>query len=201
MDHSTHLQLWTEKSYPWKRLFGCTGIFIKTHFAIKTDLLLDELLFTLSLVYDLLGLAVPFVLKVKQILQDLYQAKGGWDINIPGEFSKPYEKWLTELDQLKYSQVGRCWKPEDFGQMRTSHLHNFCDANEQGYGTAIYLRFFKSIGEVHFSLVMRKSIVSPLRKMTIPELTLIAATSAVQVVGMLRSGLQLNLLDRKSVCT
>lgn len=84
-------------------------------------------------------------------------------------------------------------KPEDFGQVKTVQLHHFSDASEQGYGTVSYIRFIDNLGKIHVTLVMGKSRVSPLKRMTIPRLELTAATLAVRVDQMLRSELQLNL--------
>lgn len=53
-------------------------------------------------------------------------------------------------------------KPKNFGQVKTAQLHNFCDASEQGYGTASYLRLTNDSGEVYVAFVMGKSRVTPL---------------------------------------
>lgn len=143
--------------------------------------------------YDPLGFVAAFVLKAKQILRDLREAKCGWDSTISCVYSRPYKKWLTELEQLKHLQISRSLKPEDFGQVKTAQLHHFSDASEQGYGTVSYIRFIDNLGKIHVTLVMGKSRVSPLKRMTIPRLELTAATLVVRVDQMLRSELQLNL--------
>ena len=123
-----------------------------------------------SSVYDPLGLLAPFVLKAKQILQQLCKAKYGWDEAIPVELLKPWQQWLKDLDELDRFQINRCVKPRNFGQVKTAQLHKFCDASEQGYGTASYLRFTNDSEEVHVAFVMGKSRVTPLKTTTIPRL-------------------------------
>jgi len=51
------------------------------------------------------------------------------------ELSKPWQKWLMDLDQLARFQIDRCVKPKNFGRVKTAQLHTFCDASEEGYGT------------------------------------------------------------------
>lgn len=75
-------------------------------------------------------------------------------------------------------------KPKNFGQVKTTQLHNFCDASEQGYGTASYLRLTNDSEEVHVAFVMGKSRVTPLKTITIPRLELTAATLASRIDRM-----------------
>jgi hypothetical protein len=58
------------------------------------------ILSTVSSIYDSLGFLVLFVLKAKQILQELCKLKCGWDQVIPEEHSISWKRWLSELDQL-----------------------------------------------------------------------------------------------------
>lgn len=153
------------------------------------------MLSTVSSVYDPLGLLAPFTLKAKQILQQLCKAKYGWDEVIPVEFSKPWQQWLKDLDELARFQVARCVKPKNFGKVKIAQLHNFCDASEQGYGVASYLRTTNDRGEVHVAFVMGKSRVTPLKAMTIPRLELTAATLAARLDRMLNVELKMELQE------
>ncbi|KAK0150310.1 hypothetical protein N1851_008772 [Merluccius polli] len=148
-----------------------------------------------SSIYDPFGFLCPFILPAKRILQELCRAKLGWDEDIPGEFAKPWRRWVTELHLLGSFQVDRCMKPKDFGQVVTAELHHFCDASELGYGTVSYLRYTDSMGRFHVAFVQGKSRVTPLKQMTIPRLELAAATLAVRVDKMLKMELRLQLAD------
>ena len=147
-----------------------------------------NILSIVSSVYDPLGLLSPFILKAKQILQQLCKAKYGWDEVIPVEISKQWQAWLKDLEQLDRFHIDRCLKPKNFGQVKTAQLHNFCDASEQGYGTATYLRITNDADEVHITFVMGKSRVTPLKVMTIPRLELSAATLAARMDRMIQTG-------------
>ncbi|XP_061578953.1 uncharacterized protein LOC133445646 [Cololabis saira] len=133
-----------------------------------------------SSIYDPLGFLAPFILKAKQILQELCKLECGWDEIIPEKLAKRWQIWITELEQLKRFQVDRCTKPNNFGLVRSAELHHFCDASEAGYGTVSYLRFTDA-GEIHVTFILGKSRVTPLKQITIPRLELAAATLAVKI--------------------
>ena len=54
-------------------------------------------------------------------------------------------------------------------------LHGFCDASENAYGGVIYLRMVDISDQVDFPLVISKSKVAPIKKLTIPRLELCGA--------------------------
>ena len=151
------------------------------------------ILSVVSSIYDPLGFLAPFILKAKQILQKLCLEKCGWDDPIPEVLSKPWQRWITELEQLNRFHVDRCVKPENFGLTRTARLHHFCDASESGYGTVSYLSLTNCNGNVHVSFVLAKARVAPVKQMSIPRLELAAATLAVKVDRMLQKELHMDL--------
>ncbi|XP_063585583.1 uncharacterized protein LOC134762996 [Penaeus indicus] len=81
------------------------------------------------------------------------------------------------------------YKPEGFGEMKSVELHHFSDACQDGYGQCSYIRFVNVNDEIHCSLVMSKSRVTPLRAVTIPRLELTAAVVSSKVSVMLRKEL------------
>ncbi|XP_039456643.1 uncharacterized protein LOC120433805 [Oreochromis aureus] len=73
-----------------------------------------------------------------------------------------------------------CALPSDFGNVKRYELHHFSDASFSGYGVCTYLRAISESDEVHCSLVMGKSRVSPISVTTIPSLELTAAVVAAR---------------------
>ena len=61
-------------------------------------------------VYDPLGFLVPFVLKAKQILQQLCKDKYGWDGAILVELLEPWQQWLKDLDRFQIIRCGETKK-------------------------------------------------------------------------------------------
>ncbi|CAI5635451.1 unnamed protein product [Oreochromis niloticus] len=84
-----------------------------------------------------------------------------------------------------------CALPSDFGNVKRYELHHFSDASFSGYGVCTYLRAISESDEVHCSLVMGKSRVSPISVTTIPSLELTAAVVAARTSDMLRSELEI----------
>ena len=87
-------------------------------------------------------------------------------------------------------RVPRCLQP--FRAIERQ-LHHFADASETAYGVVSYLRIQGGDGRVASTLVMAKSRLAPLKKMTIPRLELQAATLATRQDALLRRKLDMDL--------
>lgn len=147
---------------------------------------------TLSSVYDPLGLISPFILVGKQILQEMCRNQIDWDSPIPDTLRTRWEKWRIDLQQFQnlHVEVARCFKPKDFGKVITAELHHFSDASTMGYGQCSYIRLVDDQDNIHCSLVMAKSRVTPLKSITIPRLELTAAVVSVRMNLLLRNELE-----------
>ena len=100
------------------------------------------ILSTVSSVFDPLGFVASLMLQGKSILQELCRQDLGWDDPIPNETKAKWERWRTELVKLQGISVPRCYKPEGFGHVTKTELHNFSDASTLGYGQCSYLRLY-----------------------------------------------------------
>ena len=88
-------------------------------------------------------------------------------------------------------RVPRCLQP--FRAIERQ-LHHFADASETAYGVVSYLRIQGDDGRVASMLVMAKSRLAPLKKMTIPRyLELQAITLATRQDALLRRELGMDL--------
>ena len=76
----------------------------------------------LSSVYDPLGLASPFVLIARRIVQNLCQEKIGWDDPIPEKERKQWEQWISGLQDMKKISVPRCVQPFPPVQVELHHF-------------------------------------------------------------------------------
>lgn len=153
------------------------------------------ILAVVSSIYDPLGLAAPFVLTAKILLQDLCRRKLGWDDTIPGDDEDRWHVWLADLPKLSCFSVNRCIKPKNFSDIMTSQLHHFADASTSGYGAVTYLRLTDSYGNISCTLMTSKSRVVPLKQITIPRLELSAASIAIRLDKMMRRELELPIDD------
>ena len=120
----------------------------------------------LSSVYDPLGLASPFILKGRRIIQKLCHGN---------------------------TQRGMIKMPADFGRVVESSIHDFSDASEDRYGQASYLRLVNNQGVIHCVLLIRKARVSPLKYASRPRLELVAAALSVKIALLLREQLDIEI--------
>ena len=118
-----------------------------------------------------------------------------WDSPIPESLYTHWEKWRQDVLNLDQLQIQRCFKPENFGQIKASELHHFSDASVKGYGQCSYLRLINEEDKAYCSLVIRKSIVAPLKQITVPRLELAAATVSASMSEFLRQ--ELSYMDIK----
>ena len=141
-----------------------------------------------SSVYDPLGFAAPCTLYPKTILREL--CGHDWDEPLSEELAKKWNKWQDELPTLEEMKIPRCVKSSDSHTIIERQVHHFSDASNNGYGTVSYLRTVDNNGKIHCSLVMSKSRVAPLKRVTIPRLELTAAKLAVQMNRIILNEMQ-----------
>ena len=68
-----------------------------------------QMLLMISKIYDPLGLATPFLLKEKRILQELYKSNFNWDDAVSDDYIVEWEKWTKELQLLENLKMERCF--------------------------------------------------------------------------------------------
>ncbi|KAL9970153.1 hypothetical protein ACROYT_G022481 [Oculina patagonica] len=145
-------------------------------FAIDVDIVNSRLVASLAAkICDPIGLITPFLVRSKLILQSLWTKGVGWDEEIPMEVSLKWNQWVLELSELEHLQIPRCYTYFPLSQNPKVELHAFSDASEVAYASAVYLRVVGKDGKVSTSLVMSKTRVAPVRKITLSRLELMAA--------------------------
>ncbi len=114
------------------------------------------------------------MVKVKILLQRLWEAGVDWDEPVPPLIQETWERWRLELPSLSRKLISRCYFPKD-ARIASIQLHGFSDASESAYAGVVYLRMADTDKNVHVSLVMAKTKVAPLKRLTIPRLELCGA--------------------------
>ena len=150
---------------------------------------------TVSSIYDPLGLAAPFLLRGKRVLQQLCKDGINWDDPLPESLRTQWETWKRELPLLEKIEIPRCFRPEEMQTLKTIELHHFSDASCDAYGQCSYLRLVDTNDQVQCSLVLGKAHVAPMKPITIPRLELTAALVSVRVSVMLRRELSYDDVD------
>ena len=88
----------------------------------------------ISSIYDPLGLASPFVLEGRQLLQTLCNQYVQCDDDVGPELRKEWKRWEQKLKGDENIYISRCIKPCMFGKIVETSLNHFLDASEKEYG-------------------------------------------------------------------
>ncbi|XP_033110915.1 uncharacterized protein LOC117111970, partial [Anneissia japonica] len=136
-----------------------------------------------SSIYDPLGFAAPFVLFAKSLLQTVCRRGSEWDEELKAQETEVWNQWTSSIKNLQDIKVPRWLKLESAVSIQ---LHVFCDASEKGYAAVAYFRTISDNNSIDVSFVMGKAKVTPLKKISIPRLELLAAVLAVKLDGIVR---------------
>ena len=82
--------------------------------------------------FDVLGWFSPSIVKIKILLQRVWELKIGWDDPLPPEIKGTWLQWRTELTLLSDRHIPRCYFPKQ-SQIESVQLHGFSDAAEEAY--------------------------------------------------------------------
>lgn len=108
-----------------------------------------------------------FLVKLKFL-----RSKIKWDDEIDLDQQSKWVSWCQQLKTLSNISIPRWIGLTKKGT--TVELHTFMDASEDAYCAAVYFKVLQG-SNIRSSLVMSKSIVSPLKSLSIPRLELQAA--------------------------
>ena len=142
--------------------------------------------------FDILGWFSPSIIKVKILLQRLWQQRIDWDDRVPQPILDTWLRWRSELELLSTKPIQRCYFPKDF-PVTSVELHGFSDASEAAYAAVVYTRVTVSNDNVHISLVMAKTKVAPIKRLTIPRLELCGALILARLLHHTRTILDVPL--------
>ncbi|XP_061716627.1 uncharacterized protein LOC133524559 [Cydia pomonella] len=120
-------------------------------------------------IFDPLGFLSPVVFLAKYLMQLLWSSGLHWDEDVPEPIAEEWLKLKSQLSCLSSLSIPR--------RMVLSHdiqIHGFCDASERGYCAIVFCRMVNDDEEIIVRLCCAKSKVSPLRRLSIARLELLA---------------------------
>jgi len=129
-----------------------------------------------SSVFDSLGSAVPYVVKAKLIIQELWRRNIDWDNKLPDDILQKWQSWKVGLKDSRTIMIPR-WYGFHRNECQHVLLHVFCDASEIAYGAVAYFRTVTR-GCINASFVISKTRLAPIKGLTVPRLELQAAVMA-----------------------
>ena len=140
-----------------------------------------ELVSNVAKTVDILGWFAPAIIKVKILLQRLWEQKVDWVDLVPDSIYKEWFEWRSELHLLSTKHIPRCHFDKST-QIASLELHGFSDASEKAYAAVVYLRTTDTFGRIQVSLVSSKTKVAPIKRLTIPRLELCGAYLLAQLL-------------------
>lgn len=143
-----------------------------------------SVLSTIAQIYDPCGFLVPFIMLAKCFMQLIWTKGLSWDSPLPTDLQM---QWCSFTENIKLISNISIPRPLNLCSTCKIELHGFCDASEVGYAAVTYLRCEQTNQSVSTKLLMAKSRVAPLKRVTIPRLELCAAHLLAQLVFHIKS--------------
>ena len=146
-----------------------------------------EVLRETARVFDPLGLLQPVTIAAKILIQELWKEGIDWDEPLPPSLDQKWFAITKEIGDATKLEFPRHYFTSDVSvDSSDKELHVFADASQKACGAAAYL-----VRENQSSLAIAKSRVVPTRKkLTLPELELMAALTAARLASYLQEQLQ-----------
>ena len=129
-------------------------------------------------IYDPLGLAAPFVVTAKILLRRLTMEKLDWDDAIPETERDKWVLFFLSMFKMEELTFHRSTKPPN--AIGDPSLVIFSDASEEAFGCCAYVRWSTPEG-AESRLLMAKSRLAPVKKITMPRLELNGALMGARV--------------------
>ena len=107
------------------------------------------------------------------LFQDTWCRGIDWDEILPYDIAGKWHFWSSTLDEMSNITVPR-WIGLANQTPETSQIHVFCDAPERAYGAVLYCRI-QDNDDISVRLICSKNGLSPIKKVTLPRLELLAA--------------------------
>ena len=121
-------------------------------------------------IYDPMGLASPFTLLGKIYLRETWLLGLGWDDPIPPVLHQKWKNFFESLFELEDLSFPRCMRPAN--AVGNPWLILLSDGSDVAYGCAAYIRWHCSDGSVVVRLMMAKSRIAPINKVSTPRMEL-----------------------------
>ena len=142
-----------------------------------------EILQSSSAIFDQLGFITPVTIKAKILLQQLWKLRVDWDEPLKTDLQDTWYKIAQDITEATEFVMPHQYFPTL--AFLPQELHVFADASPKAYGAVAYF-----VQGQHTSMIMSKTKVSPLKKITLPRLELQAAVLATRLTTFILSALK-----------
>ena len=132
--------------------------------------------------FDPLGLAAPYTLQAKLLVQKLWAKNYDWDEELRDSEQRSWMEWIAELRHVKKLAVPRWLGGSADVRNHRHEMHVFCDASESAFGTVAYLKTEQG-DKANLTFIAAKTRVAPLRQISIVRLELQGAVMASRLAA------------------
>ena len=128
---------------------------------------------------------------MKILLQRLWESNLEWDEPVPENIERSWEKLYEKLPHLRNHTIPRSYFPNDV-ELTSVQLHEFCDTSKVTYSGVVYLRAVDKKRAIHTALVMAKTKVVPVKRLSIPRLELCGGVILAKLLNHFASILEIH---------
>ena len=121
-------------------------------------------------IYDPMGFASPFTLLAKIYLRETWALKLGWDEPLPALLRNKWMEFFQAVFDLEDITFPRNLQPAD--AVGLPWLIILSDGSDLAHGCAAYVRWKVADGTFKLRLIMAKSRIAPLNKVSTPRMEL-----------------------------
>ena len=136
---------------------------------------------TIASIFDPLGLISPVTTPLKVYMQGLFQQKLGWDEPLSNILQEEWISMVNQLERVEEICLPRYYFDGIKEKAAEIQLIGFCDSSEKAYAASVYARVTVN-DETSVKLVMSKSRVAPLSRLSIPRLELLSCLILARLI-------------------
>ena len=145
-----------------------------------------------SSIFDPLGLTAPLTIRLRICMQLAWTTGQHWDKPIPEEHLADFHQWTSEIDHFRKIELHRQLHNYK-SQPKRHELHVFSDASGKAFSAVSDLRTIHDDNHISIDFLIGKARVAPIKRLTIPNLELQAATIGSRLAVYIKEELDIRI--------
>lgn len=158
---------------------------------IKQSYTKREVLSAIARFFDPCGWLAPIIIQAKLIMQQVWVDKVGWDDGLVPLTCVAWQNFVKNCPDIQNVKIPRwiAYVPNS-----KIEIHGFCDSSEKAYAATIYIRI-ETQNCISCHLLVAKTRVAPLKKLSLPRLELCGALLLATLASAILPSLKLTNYD------
>ena len=118
-------------------------------------------------IYDPYGFLAPLILLAKILLRETWILQLQWDEVLPDDMQEKWIEFFKQVLEASQHKYPRCLRPEN--AVGDPSLILLSDGSEAAYGCTAYIHWELSDGSCWARLILAKTRISPIKRISIPQ--------------------------------